>query len=210
MSFLAPLYVLGGLAIALPILFHLIRRRPKDDQLFSSHMFLKPTPPRLTKRSRLDQWPLLLLRILAVLGMAFAFARPFVRDSEFAIEADPGKHLAILLDTSASMSRQGVWSQSLAAAQSALQAAAPNDLVTLITFDQQPKVVISTSGDKEALDAGNRPAINAIDVSEILNGLRPTLASGIWDKPSCSPRTYSPKGMAARKTTRPNVSRNNC
>ena len=52
MSLLAPLYFAGALAIGLPILFHLIRRQPKGNIAFSSLMFLKPTPPRLTRRSR--------------------------------------------------------------------------------------------------------------------------------------------------------------
>ncbi len=178
MSFLAPLYVLGGLAIALPILFHLIRRRPKDDQLFSSHLFLKPTPPRLTKRSRLDQWPLLLLRILAVLGLAFAFARPFVRDADFAVEPEPGKHLAILLDTSASMSRQGVWDQAIAAASSALQAVAPKDQVTLITFDRQPKIVASTGAVRESDEDANQQRLTGSDLMSLLSGVRPSSAPG--------------------------------
>ena len=75
MSLLAPLYVIGAFAIGAPILFHLIRRQPKGQVPFSSLMFLKPTPPRLTRRSRLDNWLLLLLRALALILMAIAFAR---------------------------------------------------------------------------------------------------------------------------------------
>ncbi len=79
MSLLAPLYFLGALAVGLPILFHLIRRQPKGQVEFSSLMFLRPTPPRLTRRSRLDNWLLLLLRALALMLLAAAFARPFLR-----------------------------------------------------------------------------------------------------------------------------------
>ncbi len=59
MSFLTPLYILGLAAVAAPIVFHLIRRSPKGEVPFSSLMFLSPTPPRLTRRSRLDHWLLL-------------------------------------------------------------------------------------------------------------------------------------------------------
>ena len=55
MSFLTPLYVLGLSAVVAPIVFHLIRRSPRGEVPFSSLMFLSPTPPRLTRRSRLDQ-----------------------------------------------------------------------------------------------------------------------------------------------------------
>src|SRR5690606_23965635 len=40
MSFLTPLYILGALAVAAPIVFHLIRRTPKGEVPFSSLMFL--------------------------------------------------------------------------------------------------------------------------------------------------------------------------
>ncbi len=62
MSMLAPLYILGLSAVVAPIVFHLIRRSPRGDVPFSSLMFLSPTPPSLTRRSRLDHWLLLLLR----------------------------------------------------------------------------------------------------------------------------------------------------
>src|SRR5439155_7419791 len=74
MSFLAPLYIAGALAVALPIIFHLIRRTPQGRQEFSSLMFLAPSPPRITRRSRLSNIVLLLLRAAALCLLAFAFA----------------------------------------------------------------------------------------------------------------------------------------
>ena len=74
------MYILGALAIAAPILFHLIRRTPRGEVPFSSLMFLAPSPPRLTRRSRLDNILLLLLRAAALALLAFAFARPFLRE----------------------------------------------------------------------------------------------------------------------------------
>ncbi|NND97560.1 MAG: alpha-1-antitrypsin, partial [Pirellulaceae bacterium] len=109
MSVLAPLYFLGALAIGLPILFHLIRRRPKGEVEFSSLMFLSQTPPRLTKRSRLENWPLLLMRALALLLLAAAFARPFIRSAAFSDSDLAGRRLMMLIDTSASMQRDGLW-----------------------------------------------------------------------------------------------------
>ena len=81
MSFLTPLYVLGLSAVVAPIVFHLIRRSPRGEVPFSSLMFLAPTPPRLTRRSRLDHLLLLCLRAAALCLLAFAFARPFLRQA---------------------------------------------------------------------------------------------------------------------------------
>lgn len=75
MGLLAPL-ACCALAIAGPILFHLIRRQPQGRVLFSSLMFLRSSPPRLTRKSRLDNLLLLLLRVLALVMVALAFSRP--------------------------------------------------------------------------------------------------------------------------------------
>src|SRR5215213_10633211 len=101
MSLLAPLYIAGALAIALPIVFHLIRRAPHGRQDFSSLMFLTASPPRLTRRSRLNNIVLLLLRAAALALLAFAFARPFLRrDAELNVTQSQGRRVAIVLDTS--------------------------------------------------------------------------------------------------------------
>ncbi len=59
MNFLAPLFLLGALAVALPVLFHLVRRTTRQRTVFSSLMFLRPAPPRLTRRNRLEHLLLL-------------------------------------------------------------------------------------------------------------------------------------------------------
>ncbi len=110
MSFLFPLYLAAGLAVGLPILFHLIRQTPKGRQVFSSTMFLSPSPPRVTKRSRIEDWLLLLLRGCALLLLACAFARPFLRAQELEPDtARTGTRYLVLLDLSASMRRESCW-----------------------------------------------------------------------------------------------------
>ena len=79
MNFLAPLFLLGALAVALPIALHLARRTARRRTVFSSLLFLRPTPPRLTRRNRLEHRLLLLLRCLVIGLLAFGFARPFFR-----------------------------------------------------------------------------------------------------------------------------------
>ena len=74
MSFLAPIFLLGGLAIAGPVLFHLIRRNTREKFTFSSLMFLRADPPKVTRKSRLEDILLLLVRcaLLAVMALAFS------------------------------------------------------------------------------------------------------------------------------------------
>ncbi len=140
MSFLTPLYLFGALAVGLPLLFHLIRRTPRGRQVFSSLMFLDPSPPRVTRRSRIEDWLLLCLRALAICLLAAAFARPFWRQPSAAeTEADDGRWIVVLLDTSASMRREGVWDEAVDRVAGILQDAAPGDRIALYTFDAAPQ-----------------------------------------------------------------------
>src|SRR5882757_7430996 len=106
MSFLTPLFLLGALGIALPVLFHLIRRSSKEHVPFSSLMFLQPSPPRVTRRSRLEHILLLLLRCLVLCLLAAGFARPFLKH---AVSLPPPgsapRRVVVLVDVSASMRR---------------------------------------------------------------------------------------------------------
>lgn len=143
MSFLVPLYALGVASIALPLLFHLIRRTPRGRYAFSSLMFLSPSPPRLTRRSRIDNWLLLLLRGLALTLLALAFTRPFLREAaNLSFDAIRGRRLAILLDTSASMRRADLWSQAVDQARTELAGLEAADDVALFAFDQHARPLV--------------------------------------------------------------------
>jgi hypothetical protein len=169
MSFLAPFYLLTGLAIGLPVAFHMIRRTPQGRQLFSSVMFLNPSPPRLTRRSRIEDWLLLILRSLAVVILALAFARPFLRahDSQADI-VQPGQRIAILLDRSASMQQPGYWEQSLRNLSDVLTAAQPQDSVSILLFDRSVQDVITFE------EWGQLPpAMRAQAVQQRLQGILP-------------------------------------
>jgi hypothetical protein len=135
MGVLAPLYLAGLAALSLPLILHLVRRTPRGRQDFSSLMFLLPSPPRLTRRSRLDQIMLLLMRLAALALLAFAFARPFLREAAtLALDNLPARRVAILVDTSASMRRGEVWQQAIAALERELSDLGPHDEVALYSF----------------------------------------------------------------------------
>ena len=135
MSFLAPLYAIAALAIGLPLLFHLIQRRPKGQTPFSSLLFLNPSPPRLTRRSRLDNWLLFVLRALAILLLATAFSRPLWRSLTLQSVTTTARRTVFLVDTSASMQREDLWQQATAIIDEHLQDLQPSDEVALFTFN---------------------------------------------------------------------------
>ncbi len=170
MSFLVPLYLAGLAALSLPFLFHLVRRTPRGRQDFSSLMFLSPTPPRLTRRSRLDQLLLLALRLAALALLAFAFARPFLREAAaLSPESLTGRRVAILIDTSASMQRGDLWPQAVSRVERELNELNPQDDVALYAFSDRLTTVVDFEREKEAPGPG-KPQI----VKQQLHTLKPT------------------------------------
>lgn len=137
MSFLAPLYLAGLAAIGLPILFHMIRRTPKGKVPFSTLMFLEASPPKVTSRSKIEHWLLLLLRATALILLALAFSRPFMRQSEDQAVDAASKRRAILVDVSASMRRDGLWDQATQKVDALLKEVKPDDSVGVFVFDQE-------------------------------------------------------------------------
>lgn len=143
MDFLAPLFLAGAAAIALPIIFHLIRKTTKEKTIFSSLMFLFPTPPKVTRRSRLDNILLLLLRCGVLCLLALGFARPYlVRPSNGSAGGGAGKKMIILIDTSASMRRDNLWAQGRERVNDLLQRLSPVDEAALVSFDDHSTEVL--------------------------------------------------------------------
>ena len=167
MSFLAPLFLLGALAVALPVGFHLIRRTSREKTLFSSLMFLMPTPPRVTRRSRLENIFLLLLRCLVLCLLALGFARPLIQKP---LPPDPkagaAKKLLVLLDDSASMRRGNLWPEARAKAAEILQRASPFDQMALFTFDRQVNRIL-TFEQWSAMGANERSAFSANRLTQL-------------------------------------------
>jgi hypothetical protein len=144
MSFLAPLFLGGLLAIAAPIIFHLIRRTSRERIPFSSLMFLQPTPPRVTRSSRLEHILLLILRCVALCLLALGFARPFLQRP---VAADTGskenRRLAIVIDASASMRRDGLWSEAKSKAERAIRRARPTDTLAVFLLDRTARPLLT-------------------------------------------------------------------
>jgi hypothetical protein len=155
MGLLTPLYLAGLAALSLPLVLHLIRRTPRGRQAFSSLMFLTPSPPRLTRRSRLDNLLLLVLRLTILALLALAFARPFLREAAVLPFGDQvGRKVAVLLDSSASMRRGDLWQQALKKVEGILADMGPADDVALMTFDDRLHTEIAFDDDAPGTHTG--------------------------------------------------------
>src|SRR5205823_3238481 len=99
MTFLAPIYLLLGGAIAVPLLIHLLRRRIGLRVEFPAARYLARAEREHSRTLRIRNLLLMLLRILAILAVAVAAARPVAR---WAGAGHGPTALAIVVDNSMS------------------------------------------------------------------------------------------------------------
>ena len=103
MNFLAPAFLAGLAAIAVPVIIHLIHRERKVVVEFPSLMFLQRIPYRSVRRQKLRHVLLLILRCIALALLVAAFARPFFQKRQNAITNSGAREVVVLLDRSSSM-----------------------------------------------------------------------------------------------------------
>ena len=78
MSFLNPFLLFGSLALAIPVLIHLVRREKSEIIPFSSLMFLLKVPKRSIRQQKIKNLLLMALRLLILALLVGAFARPYL------------------------------------------------------------------------------------------------------------------------------------
>jgi len=169
MSFLYPLFLAGIAAIGVPIILHLIRRQTRKRVTFSSLMFLRTTLPRFKSRSRLENLLLLILRCIILCLLAFAFARPFFPRDTGENPVHPARRMVLLMDTSASMRRAGMWTQAVNQAASALKDVSPADRVCVMSFDQSAETLMGFEQWAQ-LDPSRRVSVATEQVSKLSPG----------------------------------------
>src|ERR1700760_584042 len=102
MHFLYPSFLFALLSLAIPVIIHLFNFRRYQKVLFSNVQFLKEIQEQQASRRNLKERLILLSRLLALLFLVFAFARPFIPGKNV---ANTGKQQAIsvFVDNSYSM-----------------------------------------------------------------------------------------------------------
>jgi Aerotolerance regulator N-terminal/von Willebrand factor type A domain len=143
-SFLYPLFLIGAVAAAVPIVLHLLKREPEARIRFSAVRLLRRAPVEHTRRRHLNELLLLLLRVAALLLLALAFARPFFSSGAASASATL---TVVALDTSLSLSAPGQFDKAREGARAAI-AGAGTDLVALVTFADSAVVAARPSADR--------------------------------------------------------------
>ena len=142
MQFLTPLFWLGSVAIAVPVLLHLFRREKTQRIPFASLMFLRKIPIQQRKRRQLRYLFLLFLRCLGLLLLVITFTRPVITEAWFnRIHPVVGRSVLILIDHSLSMSRQEVWDTALATAEKEIHSLGRSDEGLIMQFGETAEVL---------------------------------------------------------------------
>ena len=157
MSFLYPAFLIGALAIAIPVVLHLLRREVAPEVPFTAVHLLRRAPVERAERRRLRDLILLAARVAALLLLAAAFARPYVQG------AAPAPVRVVAIDRSYSMGAPGVFPRALALARQAIDQAASGERVALLAFDDRATVLAPPggAGDARAALEGLTPGFGA-------------------------------------------------
>ena len=158
-SFLSPLFLIGALAAAVPILLHLFHRKTDVVIDFPAVSLLTKAPVQHHRRRQLRELILLVLRVAALVLLAVSFARPYVAGAAAPASAPV---TVVALDTSMSLSAPGQFAQAQRAASQAVESAPASDAVALITFSDVATVVVPPTSDRRTvLSAVSAAAVGA-------------------------------------------------
>jgi hypothetical protein len=147
MAFLYPAFLIGALAVALPVILHLLRRDVAPEVPFTAVRMLRRSPVERSRRRRLQDLLLLAARVAALLLLAAAFARPYLQ------AANGGGILVVAVDRSYSMSAPGRFEQALSRARTAVGEASIGQRVALVAFDDRADVLAEPGSAADALPA---------------------------------------------------------
>ncbi|MCW8813434.1 MAG: BatA and WFA domain-containing protein [Chlorobium sp.] len=163
MTFLNPAILFGLLAASIPILIHLLNLRKLKKIDFSTLQFLKELQKNKIRKIKLKQWLLLALRVLIILCIVTAFARPTLVGVSIGGTTSAAKTTAVfILDDTFSMSvidqNGSYFNQAKEAIKELLNQFEEGDEVGLILVSHQPDEIELTSNFgkfKEDVDAVN-------------------------------------------------------
>jgi len=171
MSLVAPLFLLGALAVALPFWLHRLQTQSSDRKPFSSAMLLETTEQQIHVRKKLKFLALLALRAALLIIIALVFAKPLWTNPETLPGPGPdGTHL-ILVDTSASMDRQGIFEKAADLAGDAIESAPGGAMLQVLSASSDVREESGLSEDRSthlAAIQGLRPDAARLDFGDAM------------------------------------------
>ncbi|MBO4306709.1 MAG: BatA domain-containing protein [Bacteroidales bacterium] len=138
MTFAAPLFFIGFIALAIPVVVHLFNFRRYKKVYFSNVEYLEQVQSETRKQSTLRRWLILAARLLALTFLVLAFAQPVI-PSKNAVLKSGGSDVSIYIDNSFSMENtnggEPLLDQAKRKAREIVSAYQPSDRFQLLTND---------------------------------------------------------------------------
>ena len=161
MVFLSPLFLIGLLAAAIPIIFTLSVVKNHQKLCLAPSRFLKKTSKKLVLFQHLQQILLLLLRSLVIVLLVLAFARPLIdRSIARLLDVDP-QSAVVLIDLSMSMQYGETFERAKTEALDIISSMTSGDEVALIGFSDGAQLVSDFNSDLDSV----RSTINEISAA---------------------------------------------
>ncbi len=164
MNFLYPAFLVGALAVAVPIVLHFLRRDVAPEVPFSAVRLLHRSPVARSRRRRLRDLLLLAARVIALLLLAAAFARPYIIGA-----ASTSTVRIVAIDRSFSMDAPGRFQRALDLARRSIDDAAVGERVAVVAFDDHAEAIAAAgpAGAARASLAGLTPGSGATKYAEV-------------------------------------------
>ena len=180
MSLLAPLFLLGSLAIGLPFWLHRLQIQSTEREKFSSTKFLQPSEKRIHTRRKLRYLVLLVTRIILLLLLALAFAKPIIeRQGLQLVDAGGVLHL-VVIDTSLSMQHENRFGIAIDEARDLVAALPSSDASWLITASNTVDIVVgpsSENSDTASVLGSLSPGDGRLDLGAVVENLNVIVGS---------------------------------
>jgi hypothetical protein len=147
--------MLGWLAAAAaPWLIHLLSRRKYRETAWAAMDFLLAAVKRRTRRIRIEQWLLLLLRTLVIVALVTAVAEPYFEHVLPVFGSNGSTHHVLVIDSSFSMAYKSTdrtrFDEAKRWATQIVEQSPRGDGFTLVQMASPPRVIVATPGlDKE-------------------------------------------------------------
>lgn len=153
MAFLAPLFLVGALAVGLPLWLHLLQRENPIRLPFSSLMFFEKRKTSTLMERKWRYLLLMALRLALIVLAALAFAKPIWELPPTTVVSDIPSLQLITLDTSMSMSHAGRWERAVAAANDAIDGMGDADQAQILATGPSVRVITQPTREKADLKA---------------------------------------------------------
>ena len=163
MGFLAPWFLIGAAAAALPVYLHLLRRHSTTPHPFSSLMFFEQRTQSSIRHRRLRYLLLLSFRLAVLVLLALAFANPYIKRT---VASSGERRMLLVIDTSFSMRAGSRLSDAKREAISVLNSRNPAERAQIAALGSELHLLTQPIQDSAAL----RAAVDRIEPGDARGG----------------------------------------